>query len=341
MRALFDRLPVKGYQDNVAVDAICLPFDLKLRAVADKLENLYAHLSLTHPVQTNLAVGIAYEPVTGLGNRTGVRVDVSDEREFKLRVTYSQREVNLLQVLEVFEASSGGVRSVYSYSFKGALTWTHSLKLSPGSYFISVTHKYELLSSVSVLPPVAGIGRQLVTMDDTGFITPHPYTSSLSVALPTDSELEQASYLDYIAYLVGLTGNYWMTSWDNEVKLTLLKNVADIQSYRGTLKSLLLVLAAQSLNAEVVTGNSPLVLPFQVYGNGASKLGISGSNLYLRYGSNVSRASREFIESQRAITSFVPDTCNARVCYDAFYAGLSVANDPVFDKPVINGSITD
>jgi hypothetical protein len=347
-RPVFDRLPDRGYRDNVVADALTRPYDDKLKAVADRLEKLWSKLTLNYPVEsfkdTIEPPGVRLTKVdhyvdpfyTGVSNG-GCRVTVAKQTTFHIRALLPPIEVGVPQILQVFSVLPDNVTvrdTTYTFSFTGIEEFYHKIVLPPGNYVVAITAKYSIYlrnklagEPATIVRAGYSVGTGRVTLGTTGNIINFnsSYTSAVFVSAETEEQEEQVRMLDYIAALVGYPATYWSTGWDDYIKIYLLRNVKTIQGYKGTLLGLKKVLDSQQVPYKVYSGASPLTLPFTV----TSPLGVNTTRSYITILPTESRYGRVFLEAQRAVAAFTPPTGGTRVTYNKFYAGLSVAGDPV------------
>jgi hypothetical protein len=135
-----------------------------------------------------------------------------------------------------------------------------------------------------------------------------------------------ADWLDFVAALSGFTGEYWEKAWPVAAKRIIAQNADRIWSNKGTKDILELILSAFNLQAEVyVTGG--------FYAGVTQLPGLLGSPTY-QYFIYVPivylRTGREFRLIQKINRLFGPVFCESRVAYKGWFAGVSVAGDPVY-----------
>lgn len=132
-------------------------------------------------------------------------------------------------------------------------------------------------------------------------------------------------YLDYLAFLVGLSGNYWDTNWAQGVKRKMIKAAHSLWSKRGSLEAIREVLGIHEIPYSFWSQGS-LVVPFNVPGT----FGVDDMTLYLRMPLTFSRTSRTWIEAQRTLKNYAPVMTKATLGYDFFYVGFSIIGERVF-----------
>lgn len=135
-----------------------------------------------------------------------------------------------------------------------------------------------------------------------------------------------ADWLDFVAALSGFTGQYWDKAWPVSAKRVIASNANYIWSNKGTKQVLQLVLSAFSLQGEIWQNAG--------FYAGVTKLpatiGAATFRYYVRVPIVYARTGYEFRLVERLNRLFAPVFCKSVVCYDKWYAGLSLAGDPVF-----------
>lgn len=146
-----------------------------------------------------------------------------------------------------------------------------------------------------------------------------------------DPQTALPANLDWLAQCVGYTGEYWDTNWTVAQKRSLIANSHTfVWPHKGTLALLeyLLVLFA---------------IAHQVYQPGQFLAGINaagdalGGDLleyFILLPLTYLRTSREWQLAERLNRLYMPAWCNSLVCYEQFYAGFTVAGEPVFEGTV-------
>jgi phage tail P2-like protein len=134
-----------------------------------------------------------------------------------------------------------------------------------------------------------------------------------------------SSYLEYLAYLVGLSDGYWDNAWSEQVKRDSIKNAYLLANTKGTQAAILLALSIQQVTYSLWL-QPPLVLPFTMPGT------FQGANLrfFIRLGLRYSRTSREWLEAVRALKNYKPAVVDGRVVYEGFKLGYSKLGEPLF-----------
>jgi len=356
-RPTFDNLPDKGYQDNPAVDALLSYYDARLISVADTMGNLWQRLSLTAPLGAFGAKfapsGVQIKPedyvveVSALEQVAGYSITVNTTTVFSIQTDYPLLERGRSHFLRITDNTQQRVVFERSFSAKASHYFTN-IRLAPGSYFVATNYYLGLpiLTSPTLatpfIDPAFTLDRTVRVLSGTDGVstTPRPnQITPLSIAKQTPAELQQSDSLDYVAYLLGLTGRYWSTKWDTGAKLNLIRNANQIQQWRGTERGLRLVLDAHDISYRVRGSNPGLGLPFQlgvtnaVLANGilTSSLGLPRAQTFILMPISAQRNQREFIEAQRTVESYTAVTSSVQVCYVAFFLGYSSVGDPVFN----------
>lgn len=137
--------------------------------------------------------------------------------------------------------------------------------------------------------------------------------------------------LDWLAQLVGFTGEYWETSWTEAQKRTLIKDsLAYIWENKGT-RSLLEYL----LEVFAIAGRIYQLGQFLAGRNVAGDT-LGGENLeyFLLLPLRYLRTSYEWRLASKINRLYSPVFVDSKVMYSQFYAGFSVAGDAVFNSSV-------
>lgn len=138
----------------------------------------------------------------------------------------------------------------------------------------------------------------------------------------------QDSSLDYLAWLVGLSGQYWDRTWSSLVKRQMIRLAHPVLwKQRGTDTVLRTVLDIHEISYNIWTDGN-LQLPFVLSGTfGTPKL-----RFYLRLPITYPRSGPVFREARRTVANFSPALVQKGVCYDRFYLGFSLLGDPLFSE---------
>jgi phage tail-like protein len=139
---------------------------------------------------------------------------------------------------------------------------------------------------------------------------------------PVSTDIE---WLDYLAYLVGLSGVYWDTKWLPVVKRNMVLRANEFWQNKGTLRTIREILNIHSLAYTVWVAGS-LRVPFTV----PSAVGSSDLRLYIRLPLSYARNASEFRETSRTLRNYAPALVSTKAVYEYFYAGYSLADDPAF-----------
>lgn len=139
--------------------------------------------------------------------------------------------------------------------------------------------------------------------------------------------------LDWLAQLSGYTGAYWDGQWPVAVKRTLIAEAfSRVWPGKGSRELLEWVIALFSLEMRVYILGDFLA----GYNRAGDTLGAdTGFQYFLRVRLVYSRNGPEWALLERLNRLYSPVFVTSQVCYDQFYAGFSVAGDPVFDTPAI------
>lgn len=139
-------------------------------------------------------------------------------------------------------------------------------------------------------------------------------------------ETAYAEALDWLAQFCGYTGDYWSSNWPIAAKRELLRRSYDfVWQNKGTRALLEWLLALFELECRVYLLGAFLA--------GDTVPAIVGGEPFLYYllvKLRYLRTSPEWALIERLNRLFGPVYAESRVCYERFYAGFSVAGDPVF-----------
>ena len=153
------------------------------------------------------------------------------------------------------------------------------------------------------------------------------YTTHLNPATAAPANL------DWLAQLSGYTGAYWDSQWPVAVKRTLIAEAfSRVWPGKGTRAVLEWVIALFGLEMRVyILGD--FLAGINVAGD---TLGTnSGFQYFLRVRLIYGRNGTEWALLERLNRLYSPVYVTSQVCYQQFYAGFSVAGDPVFDAPIL------
>lgn len=137
----------------------------------------------------------------------------------------------------------------------------------------------------------------------------------------------RADALDWLAQLCGFTGEYWDPNWADAQKRELIsKSHLFIWPNKGTQILLEYLFDLFAINARIYQIGQFLAgvnVAGDVIGGELMRYWILMPLAYRRSG-----AEWELVERFNRL--YMPCFADSRVCYDQFYAGFSVAGDPVF-----------
>lgn len=138
----------------------------------------------------------------------------------------------------------------------------------------------------------------------------------------------QDASLDYLAWLVGMSGQYWDTTWSSSVKRAMIRLAHPVLwKNRGTEVVLRKVLDIHGIEYNIWTDGN-LQLGFILPGTfGTPKL-----RFFLRLPLSYLRSGPVFREARRTVANFSPALVQKTVCYDRFYLGFSLLGDPLFSR---------
>ena len=143
-----------------------------------------------------------------------------------------------------------------------------------------------------------------------------------------DPDTCQDSMLEYLAYLNGLSGNYWDNAWNTQVKRKLIKNSHSVLwNFRGTTKALKFVLDTHELTYDLWTdgvSNLSFTMP--------QKLASPKLRFFIRLPVSYARNGKQWREAQRTARNFAPAIVGYRVCHEYFRLSFSQLGEPMFKQ---------
>ena len=135
--------------------------------------------------------------------------------------------------------------------------------------------------------------------------------------------------LDWLGQLCGFTGKFWQADWTDAQKRLLIKNSHSfIWNNKGTYRLLYWLL------------NTVFAIPAQIYQVGDFLADISAADddlggdqlqYYVLMPITYQTTDKAWLLSTRLNYLYMPIFCDSAIVYDAFYADMSSANDPVMD----------
>jgi hypothetical protein len=143
-----------------------------------------------------------------------------------------------------------------------------------------------------------------------------------------------AANLDWLAQLSGYTGAYWDSQWPVAVKRTLITEAfSRVWPEKGSRALLEWIIALFGLEMRVYVLGDFLA----GYSAAGDTLGSdSGFEYFLRVKLIYARNGSQWALLERLNQLYSPVYVTSQVCYQQFYAGFSVAGDPVFDTPIFS-----
>lgn len=134
--------------------------------------------------------------------------------------------------------------------------------------------------------------------------------------------------LDWLAQNCGFTGKFWQADWTDAQKRLLIKNSHSfIWNNKGTYRLLYWLL------------NTVFAIPAQIFQVGQFLADINAADdvlggdqlqYFLLMPITYKTTSKEWRLAERLNYLYMPVFCSSDVVYDAFYADLSAAEDPIF-----------
>lgn len=144
--------------------------------------------------------------------------------------------------------------------------------------------------------------------------------------LELDPNTAKAESLDYLAFLVGLSDEFWYSEWTEPVKRAMIAaSLSVLWPLRGTMKALRTVLDIHSLDYDIWRPGA-LVLPFDLPG----EFGTGGPEFYIRLPLDYQRSSQQWAEAVRTLQNFGLFGARSGVVYRRFYLGFSRIGEPLF-----------
>lgn len=141
-----------------------------------------------------------------------------------------------------------------------------------------------------------------------------------------DPYTAKADSLSYLAFLVGLSDQFWAEDWTTAVKRAMIAAApVSLWPFRGTMKALRAVLDIHGLDYEIWRPGV-LTLPFPLPGS----FGNAGTEFYIRLPLRYQRSSLQWQEAVRSLENFGLFGTRSDVVYQAFYLGFSRVGDPLF-----------
>lgn len=137
--------------------------------------------------------------------------------------------------------------------------------------------------------------------------------------------------LDWLAQLVGFTGEYWETSWSITIKRALIKDsLSFIWQNKGTRALLEYLLQVFTINSKIYQLGQFLA------GRNRAGDALGGENLeyYLLLPLTYLRTSNEWRLANKINRLYSPVFVDSKVIYSQFHAGFSCAGEVVFDASV-------
>lgn len=131
--------------------------------------------------------------------------------------------------------------------------------------------------------------------------------------------------LDFLAYLVGMSGQYWDVSWSDAVKRAFIEKASLLWRIKGTEKCIRTALDIHELEYSIWLATS-IVLKTTL----PAKFGSRSLRFFVKLPLKYARTSNQYLEAQRVLNNYKPVVVDGRVCYDGFKLSYSKIGDPVF-----------
>lgn len=147
-----------------------------------------------------------------------------------------------------------------------------------------------------------------------------------SFYLQLDPSTASDEYLDYLAFLVGLSGSYWDTEWTPQVKRSLIAASHNyLWANRGTLGVIEFVLKTHGISYDIWQDGSS-VLPFKL----PKTFGANRLRFFVRLPLRYARTSSEWREAERVLKCYAPAVVQCKVYYQGFRMSFSRLGDAMF-----------
>lgn len=140
-------------------------------------------------------------------------------------------------------------------------------------------------------------------------------------------ETAPEEWLDYVAWLMGWSSEYWDSRWSESVKRQLIVIANSVWGRLGQSGVITEILDIHGIEHDLWT-EVALQLPFSMPAVFSTPKG----RLYIRLPIQYLRNGNEFREARRTRDNFVPCTILSGVVYDRFYLGISQLGDPMFSS---------
>ena len=138
------------------------------------------------------------------------------------------------------------------------------------------------------------------------------------------------SYLDYVAYLFGLSGEpYWDVKWSASVKRAMLDKQSYLRKYKGTLAVIETVLAIHGIT-HITFVDGQLTMPFTFPG----LMGKGLMRFFVLMPQNTARASSTWREALRTLAAYCPAVTQGIVAYRGFTLNISQFGEPMFSSSI-------
>lgn len=136
------------------------------------------------------------------------------------------------------------------------------------------------------------------------------------------------SFLDWLGFMVGMVPPYYDYQWSVAVKRRAVKSANAIFRLRGTVAGVQKALDIHAFDYTLYTSND-LKLAF-TFGASTSKFGQKSNKARMVLPLRYQRQGYEFAEAQRVTDNYSAVVNPITPCYDRFYIGFSVFDDPLF-----------
>lgn len=133
------------------------------------------------------------------------------------------------------------------------------------------------------------------------------------------------SLLDYLAWMVGLSNQFWDVTWQPSVKRAMIANAHYLFNHLGTLDTIRKVLDIHGLPYDIWTDGN-LTLPFTLPGT----FGKPRLRYFVRVPISVNRNGRGWMEVKRTIRNYSAAVVKGSVSHEAFRLNYSRLGDPLF-----------
>lgn len=135
------------------------------------------------------------------------------------------------------------------------------------------------------------------------------------------------SYLDYLAYLVGMVDPYYDSRWSVPIKREMIQSALTLFRTRGTKACLTLALDIQSVPYKYYNSSN---LVFSFVFTTDTKFGLDSQVVFVTLTDPQvnTRTGNNWLEVARAVRNYTAIAAPVQLTYDHFYLGYSALGEP-------------